>query len=456
MEATALAPTIRAPRVLERLRSDAALVERFRLGDDAAFATLYRRHRKRVYLVCLGVLGSQEDAKDAEQDVWTAAASSLRTATPEVLPARLARIARNVSVDIVRRRRETVHDLPDRAGGADAHAVVEQRDAVRDVLVALRELPERQRVALVLRELGGCSYPEIALAVGVDEEAVGGLIARARISLHERRTQSSCESVRAHLAAELDGRRRPAEVRRHLRACDGCRELREGVLRDRRDLRALAPTTGALKLLAVIGGALAKGAAVSEGPKLAVLCAAALCAGAGVQQLEASHEAHRSSTRSGSGDATARAWTPAAAPAATPAVPTSSTTSAEPSTGSTTTTSDEDTDEPAAEEQPATVTEQPAPSPERRTTDEGDRPDPDAPRRGGDRMRTPSMPEEQGGAGEQRGPGGQGRGEQRRMGGVGAENGSPKAVEPASAPEQAPADPAPPAEPFPAEIETPE
>ena len=166
MEATALAPTIRAPRVLERLRSDAALVERFRLGDDAAFATLYRRHRKRVYLVCLGVLGSQEDAKDAEQDVWTAAASSLRTATPEVLPAWIARIARNVSVDIVRRRRETVHDLPDRTGGADAHAVVEQRDAVRDVLVALRELPERQRTALILRELGGCSYPEIALAIG--------------------------------------------------------------------------------------------------------------------------------------------------------------------------------------------------------------------------------------------------------------------------------------------------
>ena len=166
MEATALAPTIRAPRVLERLRSDAALVERFRLGDDAAFATLYRRHRKRVYLVCLGVLGSQEDAKDAEQDVWTAAASSLRTATPEVLPAWIARIARNVSVDIVRRRRETVHDLPDRAGGADAHAVVAQRDEHVPHGVAQRELPERQRTALILRELGGCSYPEIALAIG--------------------------------------------------------------------------------------------------------------------------------------------------------------------------------------------------------------------------------------------------------------------------------------------------
>ena len=443
MEATALAPTLRAPRVLERLRSDDALVERFRLGDEAAFATLYRRHRKRVYLVCLGVLGSQEDAKDAEQDVWAAAASSLRTATPDVLGAWLARIARNVSVDIVRRRRETVHDLPDRAGGADAHAVVEQRDAVRDVLVALRELPERQRVALVLRELGGCSYPEIALAVGIEEEAVSGVIARARISLRERRSQSSCESVRSHLAAELDGRRRPAEVRRHLRACDGCREFREGVLRDRKDLRALAPTTGALKLLALIGGALAKGAAVSEGPKLAVLCAAALCAGAGVQQLEASREAHRSSTRSGSGDATARAWTPAAAPAVTPAtsLTTTSVPSTEPASETTTTASEEDSEEPAAEETPTTVTEEPASSrPERLTTDGGDGPDGDAPRRGGDRMRPPSMPEEQRGMG----------------GGGGPENGSPKAAEPASAPEQAPPAATPSAAPTPTASPTPE
>jgi RNA polymerase sigma factor (sigma-70 family) len=281
------------------LRSDAALVERFRAGDEQAFAALYRRHQSRIYAVCLGVLGSPEDAKDAMQEVWAAATTGLPASAPDNVSAWLARVARNSSIDIVRGRRETPHPAPhdlqpesSRSPEPSAGARADLGDLVR----ALSLLPERQRSALLMRELGGYSYAEIGRTLQLPERSVSGLIARARISLREaRRASLSCGAVRDHLAAEIDGRRRPAEVRRHLRSCRGCREFRGALRDDRRALRSLAPL-GLGKLLAVAlagrGGraavvavAIGKGTAGGETVKLAAFCAAAVCATAGVEQM---------------------------------------------------------------------------------------------------------------------------------------------------------------------------
>lgn len=278
---------------LDRVRSDDRLVARFRAGDDSAFAALYQRHRPRVLAICLAVLGSHEDAQDAMQEVFASAARSLRRRPPDELRPWLARVARNAAIDMLRARQPTCSAAEEPIAPAAADGRLE----LRDLLAALRALPEQQRTALVMRELAGFSYSEIAATLGTDETAVNGLIARARLGLRSREAALAvgCTEVRARLAAETDGRRRPAELRRHLRACGGCRDFRASLRVDTKALRALFPGGGfglwQLAALwrapkaAVFGSVLAKGAAGSQAAKLAAVCAACLGAAGGVGGL---------------------------------------------------------------------------------------------------------------------------------------------------------------------------
>src|ERR1700731_2650461 len=118
----AVAPVLKSPlavpRRLLRLRSDAALAERFAAGDEAAFTVLYERYRPSVIAVCVGVLGSSHDAEDAAQDAFAALAVALRGTPPRELRAWLTRVARNAAIDVARRRKRTVladDELPDLA-----------------------------------------------------------------------------------------------------------------------------------------------------------------------------------------------------------------------------------------------------------------------------------------------------------------------------------------------------
>jgi RNA polymerase sigma factor (sigma-70 family) len=278
------------PRRLLRLRSDLALAARFAEGDDAAFAVLYERHRKSVLAVCMGVLGSRHDAEDAAQDAFTALAVSLRKSLPANVPAWLTRIARNAAIDVARRRRS---DPCGENGIADQVISGESFKAeLESVLAGIRELPEAQRTALLMRELAGHSYREIAALLEVDETAVSGLIARARISLrsHREAAEMSCARARLALAAEPSGRHPERAVRRHVRACASCRAYQRALRADAKALRCLIPDPA----LPLAGG----GAVFGIGAKAALLgatasqvtaaCAVSVCAVGGVVLL-ASH-----------------------------------------------------------------------------------------------------------------------------------------------------------------------
>jgi RNA polymerase sigma factor (sigma-70 family) len=291
---SAIAPLARAsrlaavPRRLLRLRSDAALAERFAAGDEAAFAVLYERHRSSVLAVCIGVLGSQHDAEDAAQEVFTALAVALRGERPRELRPWLVRVARNAAIDAKRRRRSGVAG----ADVVDPYAIADSgiRAELDSVLAAIRELPESQRTALLLRELAGHSYREIAVLLGVDEEAVRGLIARARVGLrhHRQAAELPCAVARQSLAAEPDGRRRNAVVRRHVRQCGSCQAYRNGLRADAKALHALAPVPagglvgGAGALIgATAKGVLAGGALTQAG----AACAVSICSVGGIVLL---------------------------------------------------------------------------------------------------------------------------------------------------------------------------
>src|SRR4051812_41363061 len=106
-------PVLPAGRTLDRLRSDRKLIDRFRSGDEGAFATLYERHRGLVTAIGLGMLGSPEDAQDLGQEVFLRAAAQLREAPPDDLKPWLARVARNAAIDLARSRRLRARDVSD-------------------------------------------------------------------------------------------------------------------------------------------------------------------------------------------------------------------------------------------------------------------------------------------------------------------------------------------------------
>jgi RNA polymerase sigma factor (sigma-70 family) len=289
-----------APRPLLRLRSDAVLAERFAAGDEAAFATLYERHRASVLAVCMGVLGSRHDAEDAAQEAFAALAVCLTGSPPRELRAWLARVARNAAIDVARRRRSTV-STDDTMSEPATHANGMKAE-LESVLAGIRELPEAQRTALLMRELGGHSYLEIGALLEVDEEAVRGLIARARVGLrrHREASEMPCASAREALAAEPDGRRHNRTVRRHVRSCASCRAYRAALRGDARALRGLQPfpVGGLASGGAVVGGLAAKGALLGGTlTQVTAACAVSVCAVGGLVLLSpheiARHLRHR-------------------------------------------------------------------------------------------------------------------------------------------------------------------
>jgi RNA polymerase sigma factor (sigma-70 family) len=332
----ALATTARsrlaAPRQLLRLRSDGALAERFAEGDDAAFAILFERHRASVVAVCIGVLGSRHDAEDASQETFAALAVALRSSPPRELRAWLTRVARNAAIDLARRRRtrESVNDELSEVGGPDGVSASQiVKDELESVIAGIRELPESQRTALLMRELAGHSYREIADLIETDEEAVRGLIARARVGLRQYREAAElpCATARAAIAAEPDGRRHDRTIRRHVRGCASCRAYRSALRDDARALRGLLPVQagGAAGGSAFVGLA-AKGALLgTAATQVTAACAVSVCAVGGIALIApaltthhhhgASAVVHRSNIRRASHPSR-----PAATPTAHPPV----------------------------------------------------------------------------------------------------------------------------------------
>ncbi len=277
-------PPLAVPRRLLRLRSDTALAERFAAGDEAAFDVIYERHRPVVLAVCMGVLGAPADAEDATQETFSALAVALRTRPPAELRPWLIRVARNASIDTTRRRRHRLLTIDGEIPEVAARPASSGKAELAVVLDGIRELPEGQRMALLMRELGGHSYAEIADFLDTDEESVKGLIARARVGLRSYReaTELSCSAARVTIAAEPDGRRYDKTIRRHLRTCGSCRSYREALRDDAKALRAALPIqAGAVATGSLSGGMLtaAKGSLLGYGlTQAATTCAASACA----------------------------------------------------------------------------------------------------------------------------------------------------------------------------------
>lgn len=276
--------SIAAP--LLRLRSDDQLVALFRTGSEEAFQVIFDRYRQRLFAYTRQMLsGSRQDAEDALQDVFLRAYAALRANDqPISLRAWLYRVAHNRCIDQLRRPVPAHADVFEvsRTPLRDPLAETQRREDLRRLVEDVRRLPEAQRSALLMREMDGLSYQELADALEVTVPAIKSLLVRARIGLVEaiEARDAACTEIRTDLLASHDrGVRASGRARRHLRDCAGCRAYRTELRSLERRLGALSPSgSSPLSLLAKLfgigggaGGAAAGGGAVMGGGGVAVV-----------------------------------------------------------------------------------------------------------------------------------------------------------------------------------------
>jgi RNA polymerase sigma-70 factor, ECF subfamily len=166
---------------------DGELVRRFLAGDAGAATELIARHERRVYAVCLRVLGNPDDAADAAQDALLAMIRKLDGFRGEAaFTTWLYRVAMNVCYDHLRRAKRRPVLRRDDDAPAPEPALDDHADAVagaHDVAAALEQVPEDFRVAIVLADVHDLPYDEIAKVLDLPLGTVKSRVHRGRIAL---------------------------------------------------------------------------------------------------------------------------------------------------------------------------------------------------------------------------------------------------------------------------------
>jgi RNA polymerase sigma factor (sigma-70 family) len=167
-----------------RSRPDEQIVDALRAGDDEAMAIITERYRDRL-VAYVRRMSAGADAEDVVQDVLTRAFLALRVDDrPMALRPWLYRVAHNRCLDVLRKPVPLPTDEVDR--GATSTSLGEQvagRERLRQVVADIQGLPDQQRSALIIRELEGLSYEELADALETTVPAIKSLLVRARMNL---------------------------------------------------------------------------------------------------------------------------------------------------------------------------------------------------------------------------------------------------------------------------------
>src|SRR4051794_4158325 len=226
------------------LRKVAPTLFRRAAGDEAAFERLYERHVGGVYRYALGMLGDAADAEDVTQTTFLNAYRAYKKGTrPDKPQSWLIAIAHNVCRQRFRQAQRRPREVAFDEGIGDAETVEPTGPTAEELRRALSQLPPNQRAALVMRELEGSSYTEIAGVLGVSVSALETLLFRARRSLREQLDeQISCQEAAVAINRQLDGRLSMGErrtLRAHLRACTDCHSLAQSQRAQSRVLKSL-------------------------------------------------------------------------------------------------------------------------------------------------------------------------------------------------------------------------
>ena len=209
------------------------------------------------------MLGNAADAEDAVQHTFIAAHSDILRHEKRDLHVKawLYTIARNRCLSMLRARRE--QPTGDRVEVAADNLLhdIQHRDDIRALLGDIAKLPEEQREALVLAEVGDLSHSDISDVLGCEVSKVKSLVFQARTALIDRRTarDTPCAEIREQLATLRGGALRRSHLRHHLDACPGCTEYRDEIRRQRAMLAIALPVLPSAALKANVLGSVGLG-----------------------------------------------------------------------------------------------------------------------------------------------------------------------------------------------------
>lgn len=168
-------------------RSDEQLVALTRRGHQLAFDALAARYEPRLLWLCRRMLKSTEDAEDALQEVFVSAFKAITSGDGEIrVRPWLYRIATNRCINQLRVTRTVALDTIDDCYAASERSVFEDlvsRHEFRALVADVQALPDRQRAALLSREIDGLSYGQIAANMATTVAGVKSLLVRARTGL---------------------------------------------------------------------------------------------------------------------------------------------------------------------------------------------------------------------------------------------------------------------------------
>ena len=178
---------------------DRELVERVQRGDETAFRTLFERYHRRAYSVAFGVVKNKQDALDVVQDGFVKVHRHIGTFQgTSSFYTWLYRIIMNLAIDHVRRRKNAkgveyddgIGRAADEVAGdgtllprmldANPGKTVVRRELLAKIQTALDELPEYHRAVILLREIEGLSYEEMAQVLGVPKGTIMSRLFHAR------------------------------------------------------------------------------------------------------------------------------------------------------------------------------------------------------------------------------------------------------------------------------------
>jgi len=178
------------------------LIERCQQGDLEAFDRLVDKYASWVYQIAFRMTSNREDADDIAQEAFIRAFSAIgKFKQQSAFSTWLYRIAVNVCQDELKRRKrapqpmstlqadDDSEDLTDQIAAdqsSDPAEIVEAKERQRAVQQAIDSLPEHHRIVIILRDLQGLSYEEIAQVLGGRVGTVKSRINRARLALREK------------------------------------------------------------------------------------------------------------------------------------------------------------------------------------------------------------------------------------------------------------------------------
>lgn len=168
---------------------DAKLAQMVQQGNREAFGQLVRRYGPRARIVCLTILGNQQDADDAAQDGFLTALAKIATYDPSrPFGPWLMKVVVNEARDLARKRKvRMVEEIPEDSVSSlpkpdDVAHVIALGDALRK---ALGELPTREATAIVLYEIEGYTHREVADILGIPAGTARSDVHRARRKLRK-------------------------------------------------------------------------------------------------------------------------------------------------------------------------------------------------------------------------------------------------------------------------------